>query len=168
MQVYPDVQPMFACRDSRLVPCMLHPLNAACRNVCSACLTFTCLPADTSSGSFAAWTSKQAADGQTPHDYAAMDGSHALNTFIEQKQAGELPEEEGDFAFDPETGELLDDCIGADGEAPTVRSSSGSYSMIVPGRQQHEAASGHDAPPRAPSSGAGSREGECLAVVTCS
>ena len=130
-----------------------------------ASLPPACLPADTSSGSFAAWTSLQAADGQTPHDYAAMDGSHALNTFIVQKQAGELPEEEEDFAFDPETGELLEDCIGADAEALTVRSSSGTDSLMVPGQQQ-EAAAGHDAPPRGPSSGAGSREGGSLFVVT--
>ena len=107
----------------------------------------------------------QAADGQSPQDYAAMDGNHALNTFIEQKQAGELPEEEGDFAFDPETGELLEDCIGTDGEASNVRSSSSTDSLMVPGQQQQEAASGCDAPPRAPSSGAGSREGGCLSVV---
>ena len=131
-----------------------------------ASLSPACLPADTSSGSFAAWTSMQAADGQTPHDYAAMDGGHALNTFIEQKQAGELPEEEGDFAFDPETGELLEECIGADGETLTVRSSSGIDSLMLPGRQQQEAAAGHDAPPRGLSSRAGSREGECLSVVT--
>ena len=95
-----------------------------------------------------------------------MDGSHALNTFIEQKQAGELPEEEGDFAFDPETGELLEDCIGADGEASTVRSSIGSDLLMAPRRQQQEATPGHDAPPGPLSSGAGSREGECLSVVT--
>ena len=138
-----------------------------CLHVCSACLTVTCLPADTSSGSFAAWTSTRAADGQTPHDYAAMDGSHALNTFIEQKQAGELPEEEGDFAFDPETGELLEDCIGADQGASIVRSGSGSDPLIVPRRQQQEAGSGHDALPQAPTSRAG-REGKCLSVSHCS
>jgi ankyrin repeat protein len=64
-------------------------------------------------GALEAWSELRAADGHTPLDFAALSKHHEYTTLVEQKLAGELPESEDEFEFDPETGELLDSSSGA-------------------------------------------------------